>query len=59
MTRLANDDLEREVRSFQIEFHDELSADYVTSLSSMMEIIYQARAASSFSELCNLWHKSA
>ena len=49
-----SDDLEREVRSFQIEFLDELSAEDVTSVSSIMEIIYKARVASSFPQLCKL-----
>ncbi|CAB3998108.1 zinc finger MYM-type 1-like [Paramuricea clavata] len=41
------DDLEREVRSFQVEFLDELKAEDVTSVSSILEIIYKARIASS------------
>ena len=47
-------DLERKVRSFQIEFVDELNAEDVTSVSSIMEIIYKARVASSFPQLCKL-----
>ena len=52
-----SDDLERarEVRSFQIEFLDELNAEDVTSVSSsIMEIIYKARVASFFPQLCKL-----
>ena len=49
---LKNDDLKREVRSFQIEFRDELKAEDATLVSSIMEIIYKARAASSFPRLC-------
>ncbi|CAB3994722.1 zinc finger MYM-type 1-like [Paramuricea clavata] len=48
------DDLEREVRSFQVEFLDELKAEDVTSVSSILEIIYKARIASSFPQLCKL-----
>ena len=47
-----SDDLKREVRSFQIEFLDELNAEDVTSVSSIMEIIY--KVASSFPQLCKL-----
>ena len=47
-------DLETEVRSFQIEFLDELNAEDVTSVSSIMEIIYKTRVASSFPQLCKL-----
>ena len=49
-----SDDLETEVRSFQIEFLDELNSEDVTSVSSIMEIIYKARVASSFPQLCKL-----
>ena len=49
-----SDYLETEVRSFQIEFFDELNAEDVTSVSSIMEIIYKARVASSFPQLCKL-----
>ncbi|CAB4021489.1 zinc finger MYM-type 1-like [Paramuricea clavata] len=48
------DDLEREVRSFQVEFLDELKAEDVTSVSNILEIIYKARIASSFPQLCKL-----
>ena len=48
------DVLEREVRSFQVEFLDELKAEDVTSVSSILEIIYKARIASSFPQLCKL-----
>lgn len=48
------DDLEREVRSFQVEFLDELKAEDVTSVSSILEIIYKARIASFFPQLCKL-----
>ena len=48
------DDLEREVRSFQVEFLDELKSEDVTSVSSILEIIYKARISSSFPQLCKL-----
>lgn len=47
-------DLEREVRSFQVEFLAELKAEEVTSVASILEIIYRARIASSFPQLCKL-----
>jgi hypothetical protein len=41
-------DLERDVRSFQVEFLDELKAEEVSSVASILEIIYRARIASFF-----------
>ena len=43
------DDLEREVRSFQVEFLDKLKSEDVTSVSSILEIIYIY-----FPQLCKL-----
>ncbi len=48
------DDLGREFRSFQVQFLDQLKAEDVTSVSSILDIIYKARIASSFPQLCKL-----
>ena len=47
-------DLEREVRSFKVEFLDALKAEEVSSVATIPEIIYKARIASSFPQLCKL-----